>query len=111
MYDTRNRGMIARTVPWGWSFVFYLLAFMAAIALASPDALATKGGNGGGGWRWWWKQLWERKHNDRVRHRDQQLWRESLGRQRHVCGAYRDVFHHDRRQRRVQHQGALECIL
>ena len=49
MYDTRNRGMIARTVPWGWSFVFYLLAFMAAIALASPDALAAKGGNGGGG--------------------------------------------------------------
>ena len=49
MYDTRNRGMIARTIPWGWSFVFYLLAFMAAIALASPDALAKKGGNGGGG--------------------------------------------------------------
>jgi hypothetical protein len=41
--------MIARTVPWGWSFVFYLLAFMAAIALSSPDALAKKGGNGGGG--------------------------------------------------------------
>ena len=50
MYDIRNRGMIARTVPWGWSFFFYLLAFMAAIALASPDAHAeAKGGNGGGG--------------------------------------------------------------
>ena len=49
MYDTRNRCMIARTIPWGWSFVIYVLAFMAAIALASPYAHAAKGGNGGGG--------------------------------------------------------------
>ena len=49
MYDIRNRGMIARAVPWGWSFVIYLLAFMAAIVLASPYAHAAKGGNGGGG--------------------------------------------------------------
>lgn len=44
MYDTRNSGIIARTVPCGWTFVFYLLAFMAAIALASPHAFAAKGG-------------------------------------------------------------------
>ena len=47
MYHTLSRSMIARAVPWGRSFVFYLLALMAAIALASPDALAAKGGNPG----------------------------------------------------------------
>ena len=39
-----SRGAIAKTIPCGWTFVFYLLALMAAIALASPYALAAKGG-------------------------------------------------------------------
>ena len=49
MYHTLSRGITARAVPWGRSIVIYAVALMAAIALASPDAHAAKGGNGGGG--------------------------------------------------------------
>ena len=49
MYHTLSRGITARAVPWGRSFVIYAVVLMAAIALASPYAHAAKGGNGGGG--------------------------------------------------------------
>ena len=40
MYHSCCRGVIAKTIPWGWSFVFYLFALIAAIALAVPSAQA-----------------------------------------------------------------------
>ena len=49
MYHTLSRSITARAVPWGRSIIIHAVALMAAIALASPDAHAAKGGNGGGG--------------------------------------------------------------
>ncbi len=43
MNPTVSKGVIAKTIPGGWSFVFYSLALMAAIVLASPYAHAAPG--------------------------------------------------------------------
>ena len=40
MNPTASRTVIAKTIPWGWSFVFYLLTVIAALALAAPYAHA-----------------------------------------------------------------------